>query len=53
MKTGDLVCWVYEPNVPLIYMSSFRTTTNRWFAIVVHADGRVVKYWLSELGVVA
>lgn len=51
MKTGDLVCWIYEPGVVLIYVGAFRdpSTSNQWFATVINADARIVQYWMNEL----
>lgn len=50
MKTGDLVCWAFNRNEPLIYVSSYVPAVNfHHFAVVINVEGCVVEYWLNEL----
>lgn len=50
MKAGDLVCWAFNRNEPLIYVSSYVPAVNfHHFALVINVEGCAVEYWLNEL----
>lgn len=50
MVTGDLVCWAFNRDEPLIFVSSYVPARNFYhFALVINAEGCIVEYWLNEL----